>query len=294
MELGASASAVRDETGHRREAYAGITVLFGRASAAVTHVRDRRGGRMAVDVLQSLPVGSGYGYQFRAEGGPNGTVTGVAQYQNQYGRYEVRQESVANQTTTTVSAMGSIVGIGGGVYAARPVRDSYALVRVPGVEGVRAFASHQEVGRTGRSGNVLIPDLQAYYGNLLNIADTDVPLTYAVPKANLTLAVPYRGGALALFGVQQIRQVVGRLRIVTGGGERIPEYGQFRVTVDGITIESPVGTGGSFYFENLPAGRHSAVVEDQTGSCSTVLEVPASRQAVTNLGELRCTGRRER
>jgi outer membrane usher protein len=294
LDLTASVSQLRDENGRSREAYAGITVLFGRASAIVSRTYDARGARTAIDSQQSLPVGTGYGYQVRAESGPSGAVTGAAQYQNQYGRYEIRQESLAGVSNTVVSAAGSLVAIGGGVYAARPVRESFALVRVPNVEGVRAFSSHQEVGRTGHSGNLLIPDLQAYYGNLLNIADTDVPLTHAVPTSNLTLAPPYRGGALALFPVHQIRRVVGRVHIVDGESARVPEYGQITVRLDGESVDSPLGSNGNFYFENLRAGRYTATVEDRTGTCSFIVEVPSTADSVVNLGALTCVVRGER
>ena len=136
---------------------------------------------MSVDAQRSLPVGEGYGYQLHTESGDDRLATGVARYQGRYGRYELRQETLNGESTTTASNAGSIVGIGGGVYASRPVQDSYALVRIPGVEGVRAFASHQEVGKTGRNGDLLVPDLQAYYANILDVADGDIPLQYAVP-----------------------------------------------------------------------------------------------------------------
>jgi len=294
LELMVGVSQSRDEMGRSREAYAGLTVLFGRASASVSRVHDRRGGRMVVDAQQSLPVGTGYGYQMRAENGQNGHVTGVAQYQTQYGRYEVRQERIAGATSTMVSAAGSIVGIGGGVYASRPVRESFALLRVPDVEGVRAFSSNQEVGRTGRRGDLLIPDLQAYYGNLLNIADTDVPLTYSVPQARMTLAPPYRGGAVALFPVERIRRVIGRVRVVEGQNERTPAYGQMTIRINGDVVDSPLGSNGNFYFENLPAGRHTATVEDEKGSCSFSIEVPSTSDVLVQLGTLTCTVRGDR
>ena len=85
------------------------------------------------------------------------SVNGVARYQGAHGRYELRQETIGSESTTTLSTMGAIVGIGGGVFATRPVEESFALVRVPGVEGVRAFASHQEIGKTGRRGDLLVP-----------------------------------------------------------------------------------------------------------------------------------------
>lgn len=291
VELTASVTRVRDERGHDREAYAGITILFGKSTASAALVQDGRGNRMTVDAQRSLPVGEGYGYQMHAESG-DGMAYGVARYQTKYGRYELRQEQLYGESNTTVTAAGSIVGIGGGLYASRPVQESFALVRIPGVEGVRAFASHQEVGKTGRKGDLLVPDLQAYYANILDVADGDIPLQYAVPDVGQTLALPYRGGAVAEFGVQKIQRVVGVITVADQGGERIPSYGEITVTAKGREVSSPIGSSGRFYFEDLPAGTHSAVVRDSAGKeCSLILTVPLSDGTLVNLGPVRCNAR---
>jgi outer membrane usher protein len=169
------------------------------------------------------------------------------------------------------------------------VHDSFALVRIPGVEGVRAFASHQEVGKTGRNGNLLVPDLQAYYANLLDVADGDIPLQYAVPDVGQTLALPYRGGAVALFGVQKVQRVVGTILIADKGEDRIPSYGDMTVTTNGREMSSPIGGSGRFYFEDLSAGTHTAMVRDSAGrECSLTITVPSSEGTIVNLGSLRC------
>jgi outer membrane usher protein len=290
VELTGSVTRTRDEHGRGREVYGGLTVLFGRASATVSRTRDDRGTRTALDAQQALPVGAGYGYQMHVEEGSTDVMTGVARYQTQHGRYELRQETIGNQTATTLSAMGSVVGIGGGLYATRPVQQSFALVRVPGVEGVRAFSSHQEIGKTGRRGDVLVPDLQAYYGNLLNIADGDVPLHYAVGDAGMTLAPPYRGGAVALFDVQKVQRVLGRIKVSNGREEKYQQYGELTVTtVSGRSYGSPVGSDGTFYFENLPNGAYDAVMQYRDVRCTFRLTVPDSKDTTVDLGTLRCT-----
>ena len=294
LELNASTARVRDERGGGREAYVGVTVLFGRgASASVAQLHDARGNRMLLDAQRSLPVGEGYGYQIHAESGENSLATGVARYQGRYGRYEVRQERLNGDANTTVGAAGSIVGIGGGLYASRPVQDSFALVRIPGVEGVRAFASHQQVGKTGRKGDLLVPDLQAYYANVLDVADGDIPLQYAVTDVGQTIALPHRGGAVALFAVQRVQRVVGVVGLLDHGENRIPAYGEITVTTKGREFTSPIGSTGRFYFEDLSAGTHTAVVRDTAGrECEMTITVPSSEGTIVNLGTLRCEVRR--
>lgn len=289
LQLGVSAGRVRNESGVSRDFYVGATLSLGRTSAAVSAVRTPTGSGVVIEAQQPVPVGTGYGYQARAETTTPGRFSGALRYQNGYGRYELRQDAVGGTSTTGASLMGSVVAIGGGVYASRPVEQSFALVRVPGVEGVRGYASNQEVGRTDKHGNLLIPDLQPYYGNLLTIADTDIPLDYSVGGVRLTLAPPFRGGALAVFPVQSVRRVLGRVRVGRDGADRVPEYGEIVVAADGLPpFTSPLGAEGDFYLENLPTGRHGATVRDSEGECSFILDVPDSTDEVIRLGIVQC------
>jgi outer membrane usher protein len=290
MQLSASAARLSDETGRSREVFVGLSMLFGRTTAGVSLAQNRNGRSVGVDAQRPVPVGEGYGYQVRAESGSPGTFSGAARYQGRHGRYEVRRDVIGGDGSTSATIAGSVVAIGGGVFASRPVQQSFALVQVPGVEGVRGFASNQEVGRTNSAGNLLVPDLQPYYGNLLNIADSDIPLDYSVNGVKLTLAVPFRGGALAVFPVQLIRRVTGTIRIGEALNERTPEYGEIRVSAAGVAepIVSPIGGTGEFYFENLAPGRHAATVQDDKGSCEFVLDVPTSAESLVDLGTIRC------
>lgn len=172
VELTSSATWGREADEPDRELFAGLTFLFGRSSAAFSTIRDAGATRSMIETQRPLPVGTGYGYQFRAEWGAKDLVSGQGRYQNQYGRYELRRDVIAGEAQTALSAAGAMVGIGGRIFASRPVYESFAVIDVPGIEGVRGFASNQEVGRTARGGQLLVPDLQAYYGNLLSIADS--------------------------------------------------------------------------------------------------------------------------
>jgi outer membrane usher protein len=153
---------------------------------------------------------------------------------------------------------------------------------------VRGFWSNQEVGRTDGGGNLFIPDLLPYYANQLKIADSDVPLEYEISKADMTLAPPYRGGALAVFPVQQVRRISGTLQILDNG-RRVPAtYGEISVSVDGKEAHSPVGTDGRFYFENLATGRYAALAKYTGGRCGFTLVIPKSDDPAIDLGTVQC------
>jgi outer membrane usher protein len=282
----------RGPAGRGFEASLGVTMTFGpKTVASVSALRTSEGTHTAFDVQRPLPVGTGFGYQVRGEAGARSLASAVAQYQGSFGRYEVRHDGIGGTPTTTVNVSGGLVAIGGGLYPTRAVRGSYALVQVPGVQGVRTLSSNQEVGRTGRGGSLLVPDLLPYYGNLLAITDSDVSLDYEIAKVRMTIAPPYRGGAIARFPVRRIQRSEGRVIVVAAGGEQSTAYGALTLTVDGEAVVSPLGASGEFYFENVAAGRHEAVVTHAQGTCAMTLEIPVVEAPLVSLGVVRCIAR---
>jgi len=288
-DLMASAARADEGRGPRIEASVAITIMMGgRTSVTSTVSRTAEGARSAVDLQRPLPMGTGYGYQLRSQPEQNGATSGALQYQGTHGRYEVRYQPSGGRHHASVNVSGALVGIGGGVFATRPVRSSYALVQVPGVKGVRGFSSNQEIGRTNRRGQMFVPDLLPYYANVVNIADTDIPIEYTIPRVQDTVAPPFRGGVLVRFPVQRVQHSEGRILVVIGGVERVPTYGELAVTADGRRYSSPVGAAGEFYFEDLPVGRHEASVDAGGRACAFTLEVPAADAMVARLGTLTC------
>lgn len=288
----ASASRVVTRASQTTEMSVGMSISFGgRNVASVSTGHNPDGNRTAVDMQRSLASGPGIGYQFHSEGGgPQQLASGAVQYQGPYGRYEVRRDMVGDTQHSSVNLSGAIVAVGGHLYASRAVRNSFALVRVPGVNDVRTYSSNQEIGRTDRHGNLLVPDLLPYYGNQLRISDGDVPFEYVVSNTQVMLAPPYRGGAVVQFPVQRIQQATGKILITTGDTDRVPTFAELAVTVDGAAapIVSPIGRDGEFYFENLPSGRHAAVVTDAGGKFACVITVPVSKSAQVALGTITC------
>ncbi len=272
-----------------RQFFVGVSIrTIPNAIASVSYERTGAANHLVTEVQQPLPVGTGWGYRFHGESGERDFSTGSVQYQGSYGRYELRRDASSGVQETTVSVAGGLVAIGGGVYASRPIQDGFALVRVPDVPGVRAYASNQEVGRTNGRGNLLVPNLLSYYGNVLNISDQDIPLNHSVGAVRKTIAPTYRGGALAVFPVERVQSSIGTIQLDVGGQLTAPSYGQLKISAGGLQFESPVGEKGEFYLENVPAGRYQAVLDFKEISCTFTLEVPRSDAPIVNLGTVTC------
>jgi outer membrane usher protein len=274
------------------EGFAGVSYFLGSSTtASATWEQHDRTGQGTVELMKSLPVGNGFGFRVRGVGGEDvqqGLVD--VQYQGPYGRYEVAYQNTNGHGVTTASVAGGLMAIGGSVFATRPVYDSFGLIRVPGVAGVRGYLNNQEIGVTNARGDLPVPNMLAYYGNRVAIADSDVPLEYTVAASERTIATGLRGGAVIAFPVRRVQSVSGRVVVASAGATRVPAYGDLKVETDGATLLSPIGRDGEFYLENVPPGRHRATIEDPAGRCAFTLEAPAVGPSLVDLGTITCAG----
>ncbi len=279
----------RSRTGSVIEMLANLGIRLGSATANLSYQRNKEENAGGFTLQESLPVGSGFGYRVQASGTKsNYQATGIAQYQGPWGRYEARYDRTNQQNLHMLSAAGALVGIGNSIFASRPILDGFTLINVPGTEGVRGYASNQEVGQTDAHGNLLIPNLLSYYGNRIRVADEDIPIDYRIESVEQIVAPPYRGGTVATFPVQRIQILTGRIILESGAQLTVPAYGGMAVSADGKQFETPLGMQGEFYLENVPAGRHEAIVEHESSVCRFTIVVPSLDTREIKLGTLRC------
>ena len=271
-------------------AFAGISVtLDRRTTMTVAAERTPRGNRTVVDAQRALPSGAGYGYHVRSGAGEAAAadLDGELRAQTSTGRYSVRQMVLDGRRETLVDASGALVLIGGGVHATRPVQDGYALVRVPGVRNVRTYVSRQEIGRTNRRGDLVVPALLPYYGNRLSIADADVPVDRDVQRNEALIAPPFRGGALALFPAPRQWRVTGQI-MWSRGAQSAPATGVLTVMNGTTPIDTDLGSNGAYYLEGLGPGDYAARLASEGDTCEFTLHVPASDAPVIRAGISTC------
>ena len=283
----------RLSNGFSTDVFTGLTFLLGETTGTVSYQRFEGSGNAALTLQKSLPLGSGFGYRFQTDTNIDGShgpsVNSLVQYQGPYGRYETNYARLNGQNTSLLSMAGGMAVIGGDFFLTRPVQDSFAVIQVPGVGGVRGYSSNQEMGYSNKSGNLFVPNLLPYYGNKLGISDKDIPLNYTIDATEKIVAPPFRGGAVVTFAVQKVQRIVGAVTLENNGAVTIPAYGQLVVsTKDGKQFESPIGRRGEFYLENLPSGRYEALLEHKEQRCKLVLDVPNLDQPEIKLGTLSC------
>ena len=283
-----SAARVSDDRSSGFEGFVGLNIGLG-ASRHATAAIERRAGRTSgpIELQQPLSTGAGIGYRVRGDI-ESGSLDADVRAQTGSGRYELLHTDLNGSRSTLLTASGGVTLIGRSVTFTRPVQDSYALVRVPGVPGVRVYSNNLEVGRTNARGNLLVPALLANYANRLSISDEDVPVDRAVPDGEQRVAPPWRGGALVTFGSAPIRAWSGDVAIDQDGTSMVPAFGRLTVTNGGATYESPIGRHGEVLFEELPIGSYVATIQHLGNTCTFSLTVAAPDDRARTLGHLVC------
>jgi outer membrane usher protein len=239
-----------------------------RTTAAVSYRQSGKDPTAGVQVQRPVALGQDYGYLVDLQAGAVNRAFVQAEYQTQWGRYSASYEHFEGRNEVALNASGGFVVMGGSFLPTRAVSQSYGLIQVPGVKGVRGYLNNWEVGKTNRKGNLLVPDLLQYYGNPLSINDEDVPLEYELSEVRSLVAAPFRGGAKARFDVRRITLVTGKVVIASAAGEIIPSFGELTVRVNDETLVSPIGRGGEFYFDKAPIqGSFPATIEHEDGVC---------------------------
>ncbi len=274
------------------EIYAAVTWDLGflrSANFRFNHANDASSG--GVTVQQNLGRQIGWGYRVDATADDEGERSQVVlQRQTRNALFELEAFPGEASDAIALSAAGGLAWTGREGFLMRPGQQSYAIIRVPGLEGVRVYVSNIEVGRTNAEGELVVTDLLPYYGNRIRIDDRDIPITYRIGRTERVIAPPLRGGVIVPFDVEAVRPVYGTIALVTAGEERVaPAYGELTLDVEGRgPVESPLGQSGEFYFEDLPAGRWPGRVISDRGDCAVVIEVPAGGIDPLELATITC------
>lgn len=297
--LTASWKIIREQT-TANELFAGITYYpWKDISLSAGYRREEHTDTETVQVQKNQPAGEGLGYRAsleRADSPVAGGVTTVnpfVQYNSRRGIYsaEYRGEfrnGGGGDRIYRVSAAGGIASVGRSFGFSRPITDSFAIVQVGGLEGVRVYQNNQEIGRTDRKGKVFLPGVGSYYENQISIDDKDIPIDYSLPEVVKYVSPPLRSGSFLPFEARKIQAITGRLRIRLEEEAPPAEFLEVRMNVEGKGIAFPTGKGGEFYLENLRPGKYPASFVYREKTCFFEMAVPESPEMIVDLGGLTC------
>lgn len=246
-----------------------------------------------VQVQKNTPVGEGVGGRALfgrtdSELGTAQTLETSVQYNGNHGIYTAEHRRLETEQFSFFSAAGGFAYVAGKMGWSRPISDSFGLVRIDGLEGVRVYHNNQEVGRTDREGDLFIPNLNSYYHNQITISDRDLPLNYSVDGVSRRVAPALRSGALIQFEATVFQASTGTIHFISDGERKPLEFYEVRMKGDGFETEFPTGKGGEFYVENAPVGAYQLSVDLTGATCSFDFEIPKSNDTFIQLGDFLC------
>lgn len=255
-----------------------------------------QGNTQAVSLQRSLPQGQGVGYELAAShvhGDVPDALLGRAYLQANAEHVAVGAEYARASRSNGGGGMsrafvaGSLGYIDGSFFAARPVQDSFAMVRVADLPQVPVYANGWYVGTTDDKGEVVATNLAAYYDNFIAFGTSELPIDYVFDTAEKVISPPTRSGSIVAFSVKKNRAIAGTLVRVVDGQARAMEFRELRLTRGSDEIRGFTARRGEFYVEGIEPGMYRLRLDGEP-ACSASLVVPALTQAVTDVGRVTC------
>jgi len=251
----------------------------------------------AISFERTIPEGEGLGYTFTAghvggDGSDGAYGRAFVQANAAHGivsaEYSRASSPQAGPGLSQVSVAGSIGAVSGSFFAARPVDDSFALVRVPELREVPVYANGWYVGKTNAAGEVVATNIASYYDNFIAFGTGDLPLEYVFPSSEIVISPNNRSGTLVTFAIRKNRAFYGVL-VELRDGVRVPlEFREISLKRDAAVISAFTARRGEFYVEGVDAGDYLLQLDGKP-SCTATLTFKDQGEAMTDVGTVICT-----
>jgi outer membrane usher protein len=209
-------------------------------------------------------------------------AAGGVQYAGPYGRYTVEAATDHGYAAMRAAATGGIAWVGDTTMFAQPIEQSFAVVRVDKLDGVRVLQSNQDVGRT-QNGELTLAQVPALNGITIAIDPLTVPMDVTLDRTTTQVVTLPRTGVLVEFAARRERNALVRLALPSG----VPVPAGAIVQIDGRPERFPVGHDGEAYLTRLDASQWLLISFNGT-RCRVNLMLDPEEPANADIGPLRC------
>lgn len=271
----------------KRGFYFGLSMAFDNNISISSNVsRQNDIGSRSISAQQSADFGGGFGWAVQA-----GTAGGLAYRQGQleylgsHGRLTARAQSNALGSASSLGAAGALVLMDGHLATARQVGSGFAMVSTGGVAGVPVLHENREIGVTGRSGYLLVPNLNAYGDNQIAIGTDGLDVDARVPVTNINVVPRSLAGVLASFPVERYSAAT----VVVHGDEGKPLAAGLPVLHVQSGKRTVVGFDGITFVDDLQNDNELRIGDDETCTVHFSYQRPAAG-GLPVLGPVRCIG----
>jgi outer membrane usher protein len=174
---------------------------WGHGSAGLT--TSDTGVSVSADVSKPRGDAPGsFGWRAEVREGDAPSYRAGASYRTIFADMEAGVSHAGGETLATALADGAIVFAEGGLFASRRVDDAFAIVDA-GAPGIAVYHENRNVGRTGKSGKLLVTGLRAYEKNKIEIEVQDLPMDADFGETVAEPVPASRAGAKVDFAVKR-------------------------------------------------------------------------------------------
>lgn len=265
--------------------FVGLSIPFGaRANLSTSASVGQGGGAQTVQAQQSAVRRGDIGWSLAEQHGPVSRQNAGLEYKADWGLIGADVEQGNTGHAVRASARGSLAAIGGHVFAANTIQDSFALVDTDGLPGITVLQENRPLGKTDGRGLMFIEDIRAYESNRLSVDANDVPMDVSLTNDALTVRPRDRSGVIARFPIRRSRGAT--LLLVDAQQRPLPLGSVATLTASGA--QAMVGYDGQTFFEDL--AQHNQLKVDIPGrpGCALSFDYHPQANVLPQIGPLTC------
>ena len=258
-------------------------------NSSVQHTDSRND--FVADVSQSAPSDGGLGWRAQARhsiDNSNSNSGGLAElnYLGRYGQVQAGVSSYDGDYATYASGTGSIVMMGGGLFAARQINDGFAVVSTDGIADVPVLLQNNLIGTTNSRGLLLISPLNAYQDNKIGIDSMDLPADLRIDKVAAQVTPTDRAGTVVNFKLVPVRSA--SIILVDSANQPLPIGSQVRLVTQRHLPSAIVGFDGEVYLDTLDEHNVLEVITPSEDSCQVSFDYQKQGDSIPLIGPLVC------
>jgi len=264
----------------------GLTIPFGRRSSV--DVSASSDGYGQVQAQQSAPQIGDWGYQGYVSGGNSDHEFGLVQYKSPVGLFTAGVDRSAGHTSLRLESQGAASFVDRSLFLSNTIYDSFAIVDTGPLPDVRVLQENRDVGRTGSSGRLLVPDMRSFDRNHIAIEPTDIPPDVTIRDVTREVRPQDRSGVVVRFPIKISHGAL--LRLVDEEGVPLPVGCAATLRASGATV--PIGYDGEAYVEDLSPQNELTVERLDGRHCTASFAYRPVRGDIPSIGPLRCVEKR--
>ncbi len=225
------------------------------------------------------------GYTLRQQGNDDGDAFRSARLE-----YRLPQALIVGNIDQTrgnarvqLGMEGALLLADGDVFAVNRIGESFALVKNAG-PGADILQNGRRIARSNKSGNALLPELEAFSETRISLDPTQLPEDLeALNGTEFNVVTPRRNGAVVDFGVQKV--FAGIVVLVDKNGKPFPPGTQ--VFREGMEPEI-VGYDGETFLRGLKPENVVVIDMGEAGKCTGRFSYTADSIAQPKIGPVTC------